>query len=216
MGQYVVIGLGNFGFNAAVSLAAKGNEVLVIDNNAKRIEKIKDLVTEAIIADATEKEVLKEFIQPGIDAVIVNLGDSIESSALTTLYLKELGVRQIIVKTLEEIHGTILSKIGATEIINPEKDTAQRLAEKLTSPNMIENIPLMTDYNIVEIALPDKFAGKTLKELQLRKKYNIEVIAVKDILMNITTMIPDGEFKLLPDSILVVLSMKKDLEKLRF
>lgn len=215
MGQYVVIGLGNFGFSAAVSLAARGNEVLVIDSNAKRIEKIKDFVTEAIIADAKEKDVLKEFIQPEVDAVIVNLGDTIESSALATLYLKELGVKHIVVKAVEEIHGTILSKIGANEIINPEKDSAERLAEKLTSPNIIENIPLMPEYSIVEIAVPDRFAGKSLKELQLRKKYNIEVIAVKDVLMNKTTMIPNADYKLLPDNILVILSRKDDLERFK-
>ena len=216
MGQYVVIGLGNFGFNAAVSLAERGHEVLVIDNSPKRIEKIKDLVTEAIIADAKEIHVLDEFIQPKVDAVIVNLGDTIESSALATLHLKEMGVKYIIVKAVEEIHGTILKKIGASEIINPEKDSAERLSERLTFPNLIENIPLMPEYSIVEIAVPDKFVGKSLRGLQLRTKHNIEVIAIKDVLMNKLVILPDVDFKMLPDNILVVLGKKDDIENLNF
>jgi len=216
MGQYVVIGLGNFGFNTAISLSKKGNEVLVIDSDPRRIEKIKDLVTDAIIADAREKNILKEFIQPGIDAVIVNLGDTIESSALVTLHLKEIGVDHIIVKVFEEIHGKILKKLGAMEIINPEKDTATRLAERLTAPNLIEHIPLAPEYSIVEIALPDKFAGKSLKELQLRNKFNLEVIAVKDVLSEKFKLIPSADYKLEPDNVIIVIGKKEDLEKIKF
>lgn len=215
MGQYVVIGLGNFGFNTAISLTKKGNEVLVIDSDQRRIEKIKDLVTDAIIADASEKNILQEFIQPGIDAVIVNLGDTIESSALVTLHLKEIGVNHIIVKVFEEIHGTILKKLGATEIINPEKDTATRLAERLTAPNLIEHIPLAPEYSIVEIALPDKFAGKSLKELQLRNKFNLEIIAVKDVLSEKFKLIPSADYKLEPDNVIIVIGKKEDLEKMK-
>jgi trk system potassium uptake protein TrkA len=215
MGQYVVIGLGNFGFNAAVSLAAKGHEVLAMDSNAKRIDKIKDLVTEAVVADAKEKNVLKEFIQPNVDAVIVNLGDTIESSALTTLYLRELGIQYIIVKAVEEIHGTILSRLGATEIINPEKDSAIRLTERLSKPNLLEHIPLEQDYSIVEVAVPDKFSGKTLKELQLRNKYHIEVIAIRDVLFDKFTMIPHANYKLQPDNAMLVLGKTKDIEKFK-
>lgn len=216
MGQYVVIGLGNFGFNVAVSLAEKGHEVLALDSDPKRIEKIKDLVTEAVIADAREMQILDEFVDPKVDGVIVNLGDTIESSALATLHLKEMGVKHIIVKAVEEIHGTILSKIGASEIINPEKDSAERLAEKLTSPNLIENIPLMSDYSIVEIAIPDKFVGKSLKELQLRTKYNIEVVAIKDVLLDKLIMIPSADYKFSPDNILLVLGKKEDFEVIKF
>jgi len=215
MGQYVVIGLGNFGFNTAIFLMKRGNEVLVIDSDPKRIEKIKDLVTEAIIADARENNILQEFIQPNIDGVIVNLGDTIESSALVTLSLKEMGIQQIIVKVVEEVHGTIIKKLGATEIINPEKDTAIRLAERLTSPNLIEHIPLAAEYSIIEIVVPDKFIGKSLKELQLRKKYDLEVIAIKDVLSEKFKLIPSSDYKLEPDNVIIVIGRKDDLEKLK-
>jgi len=216
MGQYVVIGLGNFGFNTAVSLMKRGNEVLGIDSNSKRIEIMKDQITEAIIADAREKSVLSEFIQSNIDAVLVNLGDTIESSALVTLYLKEIGVQNIIVKVVDEIHGTVLKKLGATEIVNPEKDSATRLAERLTAPNLIEHIPLAPDYSIVEIVVPDNFVGKSLKELQLRKKYDLEVIAIKDVLTEKFKLIPSSDYKLEPDNVIIVIGRKDDLEKLKF
>jgi trk system potassium uptake protein TrkA len=215
MGQYVVIGLGNFGFNAAISLMRRVNEVLAIDSNSKRVEIIKNLVTEAIIADAKEKSILKEFIQPNIDAVIVNLGDTIESSALVTLYLKEMGIHHIVVKVVEEIHGTILKKLGANEIINPEKDSAVRLAERLTAPNLIEHIPLAPEYSIVEIVVPDRLVGKSFKELQLRNKYNLEVIAVKDVLSEKFKLIPSPDYKLEPDNVIIVIGRKEDLVKLK-
>jgi len=215
MAQYAVIGLGNFGFNTALSLSEMGHEVLAIDSDPKRIEKIKNFVTEAVISDVKEKEVVKEFITKDFDAVIVNLGDSIETSALLTLYLKELGIENIIVKVVEETQGIILRKIGATDIINPEKESARRLAEKLTKPNLLEHIPLEQDYSIVEIAVPDNFAGKTLKELQLRNKYHLEVIAVRNVLLDKFEMIPDAMYKLVPDNVLVVLGKVEDIEKFK-
>ncbi|OGU28884.1 MAG: hypothetical protein A2057_15330 [Ignavibacteria bacterium GWA2_35_9] len=215
MGQYAVIGLGNFGFNVAVSLAEMGHEVLAIDSDSKRIDQIKENVMEAIVADGRDKKVLTEFITKNFDAVIVNLGESIESSALTTLYLREMGIKNIIAKVAEEIQGTILKKIGASEIINPEKDSAVRLAQNLTEPNLIDHIPLAADYSIVEIAVPDKFAGKSLRELDVRKKYGIEVIAVKDILLNKFNLIPDVEYKLSPDNVLVVIGKNEDIAKVK-
>ena len=215
MGQYAVIGLGNFGFNVAVSLAEMGHEVLAIDSDSKRIDQIKENVMEAIVAYGRDKKVLTEFITKNFDAVIVNLGESIESSALTTLYLREMGIKNIIAKVAEEIQGTILKKIGASEIINPEKDSAVRLAQNLTEPNLIDHIPLAADYSIVEIAVPDKFAGKSLRELDVRKKYGIEVIAVKDILLNKFNLIPDVEYKLSPDNVLVVIGKNEDIAKVK-
>jgi trk system potassium uptake protein TrkA len=211
MGQYAVIGLGNFGFNVAISLAEMGHEVLAIDSNSKRIDQIKENVMEAIVADGKDKKVLSEFITKNFDAVVVNLGESIEASALTVLYLKEMGIKNIVVKVAEEIQGAILKKIGASEIVNPEKESAIRLAERLVKPNLIDHIPLAAEYSIIEIALPDKFAGKSLKELDVRRKYGIEVIAVKDVLLNKFKLIPDAGYKLSPDNVLVVIGKNEDI-----
>ncbi|MBU1631364.1 MAG: TrkA family potassium uptake protein, partial [Candidatus Omnitrophica bacterium] len=136
MGQFVVIGLGNFGHNVAISLFEQRNQVLAIDANSKKIEQIKDKVTQAVVVNVKEKEALSEFISNDIDAAIVSLGDKIEASILTTLYLKELGVKKIIVKAINDDHGQILKLIGAMEIIYPEKEEAVRLARRLTVPNL--------------------------------------------------------------------------------
>lgn len=215
MRQFVVIGLGNFGHNVAISLFEQRNQVLAIDANSKKIEQIKDKVTQAVVVNVKEKEALSEFISNDIDAAIVSLGDKIETSILTTLYLKELGVKKIIVKAINDDHGQILKLIGAMEIIYPEKEEAVRLAHRLTIPNLIEHIPLASEYSIVEIAVPDNFVGKSLKELQLRSKYNVEVIAVKDVLQDTLHLIPEADVKIKPDSVLMVIGKEVDINKFK-
>ncbi len=215
MAEYVVIGLGNFGSNIATALAGAGEEVLVIDADPQRIEQIKDKVAEAVIGDARDKAMLAECVSNTAAAVIVNLGDTIEASALATLHLKELGVTRIIVKVADETQGTILKKIGAAEIVNPEKDTAHRLVEHLTTSNLVEHIPLADDYSIVEVAVPDAFSGKTLGELQLRSRYGMEIIVVKDVVRDEVKLIPGGDFRLAPDSVLVAVGKKDDVAKMR-
>ncbi len=215
MGQFVVIGLGNFGHNVAISLFEQRNQVLAIDANSKKIEQIKDKVTQAVVVNVKEKEALSEFISNDIDAAIVSLGDKIEASILTTLYLKELGVKKIIVKAINDDHGQILKLIGAMEIIYPEKEEAVRLARRLTIPNLIEHIPLASEYSIVEIAVPDNFVGKSLKELRLRSKYNVEVIAVKDVLQDTLHLIPEADVKIKPDSVLMVIGKEVDINKFK-
>ncbi|MEK7399517.1 MAG: TrkA family potassium uptake protein, partial [Candidatus Poribacteria bacterium] len=182
----------------------------------KKIDQIKDKVTHAVIADATDKEVLREFVKSSIDAVIVGLGDNMEANILTTLHLKDLKTRRIIAKAMSEDHEKILRAIGVTDIVYPERDVAIRLAKVLTDPNLIEYIPLAPEYSIATIASPDKFIGKTLKELQLRNGYNIEVIAVKDVLSDSFHLIPGADFKIPPDSALLVIGEKTSVDKLRF
>lgn len=215
MGQYVVIGAGNFGSNLATSLYELRHEVLVIDIDRKKIEQIKEKVTHAVIADATDMDVLSELIKTNIDAVIVGLGDNMEGNILTTLHLKDLKVKRIIAKAISEEHGKILRAIGATDVVFPERDVALRMAKELTDPNLIEHIPLAPEFSIATIATPDKFVGKTLKDLQLRSKYNIEVIAIKDVLTDSFHMIPDADFKIQPDTALLVIGEKARIDKFR-
>ena len=216
MGQFVVIGLGNFGFNVASALSKLGHQVLAIDLRSKKVEKIGDIVTQAVVADTRDKEVLSEYMTDDVDAVIVGIGDNIEASTLTVLYLKDLKVKRIIAKAMSDDHGEILRLIGATEVIYPEKDEATRLAERLSIPNLIEHIPLAPEYSIVEIASPDSFIGKTLGELQLRRKYNIEIIAIKNVLLNTFDLIPGAGFKILADTALVIIGKKSEISKLKF
>ena len=216
MKQFVVIGLGNFGFNVAIALSELGNQVLAIDLNSKKVEKIKDMVTEAVISDSRDKEVLSEYISNDVDAVIVSMGDNIEASTLTVLYLKDLKVKTIIAKAKNDDHGKILQSVGATEIVYPEKAEAARLAERLVTPNLIDRIPLAPEYGIAELASPDAFIGKTLAELQLRTKCNIEIIAIKNVLLNTFHLIPKGDFRISADSALIIIGKKTDIGKLKF
>ena len=215
MKQFVVIGLGNFGFNVAARLAQIGHEVLAIDSSEARIETIKDRVTQAVVADAKNKDTLRELIPNPVDAVIVGLGDSVEASILCVLYLKEFGVRRTIAKASSDDHGRILESIGTSEVIYPERNAALRLAEKLNAPtSVLDYIELSPEYSIIDVATPDDFVGKTLKQLQLPKKHGILVIAVRTVLKNGIQILPPADYQFQPDSIITVIGRYADLNKL--
>lgn len=216
MKQFVVIGLGRFGSNLAKALFNLGNQVLAMDMDKKVIEDIKDEVTDAIIADARDYKVLSEFIDDDVDSVIVASGAELEMSVLTVLYLKDLGVKHIIAKVKNEDHGKILAALGVNEIIYPEKDLATRLAERLTIASLISHIPLAPEYSIFEIATPDSFIGKTLAELQLRNKYGINVIGIKDILYDKIDIVPDPNYKFGPDTALIILCKTDEFADIKF
>ncbi len=215
MKQFVVIGLGNFGFNVARALAEKNNQVLAIDIDNDRIDEIKDYVSDAIIADAKNMKVLNEFVTNSVTAVIISIGQSMEASILATHYLKERKIRQIIVKAINENHAKILELMGADEVILPEKDIALSLARRLSSANLLEHIPLTSEFSIVEIASPEDFIGKTLKQIRLRSRFNLLVIAVKDVLQDKFFLMPEAEFKLMPDCLLVIMGRQEDIEKFK-
>ncbi len=216
MKQYVVIGLGTFGFNIAVELTKQGNQVLAIDSDKEVVDDIKNLVTEAIHADTTEKEALVEFIDDAFDTAILGLGERyMEATVLAIIHLKNLGIKNIIVKSINDLHGEVYRLVGANEIINPEKETALRLARRLTIPTLIDQIPLAPDYSIVEIALPDEFVGRSIRELNLRQKYDVAVIAIKNILLDEMLLIPNPDYKFIPDTALIVLGKHDNIDKLR-
>lgn len=216
MSQFVVIGLGSFGTTVALTLRNLKNEVLVIDLDREKIEEIKDQVSHAVAADATHKKILSEFVSKDTDAVIISLGANMEASILITLSLKNLGVKNILVKAISEDHGEVLKAIGATRVIYPEKEVGVRVAEQLSIPNLIDHIPLVPEYSIIEIGVPPGFVGKSLKELRLRNKYNIEVIAVKDVSSNRFQLIPSADLTLRPNNSLLVIAKRDDIKKLKF
>jgi trk system potassium uptake protein len=216
MKQFVVIGLGRFGFNLAMALYRLNNQVLAIDSDKRIIEDIKDSVTEAVIADAKDLKILSEFIDKDVDGVIIATGSDIETSVLSVLYLKEIGVKHIIAKARSEDHGKILKALGVSDVIYPEKDIANRLAEKLSMSNLIAHIPLAPEYSIVEIATPESFYGKTLEELKLRNKFGVNVIAVKDVLYDQIDVNPLPGTKLAVDSVMIVVCKTSDIPKFKF
>ena len=216
MKQFVVIGLGRFGYHIATSLYKLGNQVLAIDINKNVIEKIKDSVTDAVIADARDINTLSEFLDKDIDTVIVASALDIEMSVLTVLYLKDIGVKHIVAKAKNEDHGKILKALGVQEIIFREKDSAARLAENLSMSSLIAHIPLAPEYSMIEIASPEKFFGKTLNELDLRKKYGVNVIGIKDVLLDQININPLPSDAIPADSVLLLVCKTDEIETLTF
>ena len=176
--QYAVIGLGRFGISVARRLHEAGQEVLGIDVNEERIDDAESYVTHAIIADSTDEKALTSIGIRNFDCVIVAIGNDIQSSILTVMILKDLGVKKVIAKALGKLHGKVLDRIGADWIVYPERDMGERVANQLLSPNMLNYIELSKEYNIEEIMIPERMAEKSLKELNIRAKYNVSAIAV--------------------------------------
>ncbi|MGX9134150.1 potassium channel family protein [Rummeliibacillus sp. JY-2-4R] len=209
--QYAVIGLGRFGTSIARRLHEAGQEVLGIDLNEERVEDAEFVVTHAVVADSTEEKALTSLGITNFDCVIVAIGDEIQSSILTVMLLKNLGIRKIIAKALGKRHGQVLEAIGAHMVIYPERDMGERVANQLLSPNMLNYIELSKNYNIEEIMIISKMVGKNLRELDIRAKYNVSVIAIvrsEDIIIS-----PSPEELLQKEDILVTIGNRDDLAK---
>jgi trk system potassium uptake protein TrkA len=215
MRRVVVIGLGIFGFNIAKDLYENGLEVIVIDKNKDMIQKIKDFSTKAILADGTDKDMMESIGIQQDDVVIISFGEDLAASTLITLHLKEMKVKHIIVKAPNEDHKHVLEKVGATEVIIPEKEMADKVARSLISPNVLDYLPLSEDYTICEMAPPTSFMGKTIGELHLRSKYHIEVIAVREMLPDRLTMVPRADFLIKDSDVLVVIGKEEDIQKMK-
>jgi trk system potassium uptake protein TrkA len=218
MRRFAVIGLGKFGFHLAKALFEDGHEVIAIDKDKERVQEIQPFSTQAVVADTTHKEILKTLGIDQMDGVLVSTGEDIAASILVTLYLKELKVKQILVKAMNEDHGKILERIGATEVIYPEKQMALKTARSLSTPNILDFIPMVENYTLVELAPPTVFIGKTLSGLDLRVKHNVYVIGVKEVLTDNFILVPPADFVVKDSDILFVIGHKDNiatLEKLR-
>lgn len=177
MGQYAVIGLGNFGYYLSIYLNSKGHEVIGVDINEEAVNGVKDTITHAVIADSTDKITLERLNISQVDAAIVCIGSRLEHSILTVQALQEVGVKSIIAKTVNISHAKILKKMGVDKIIFPERDQAVSLGKKLCNGNIIEKLPL--GCSMIEIDLPENFKGKSLKDLDLINRYSIQIVGVK-------------------------------------
>ncbi len=212
--KFAVIGLGSFGSNVAKTLYEKGNEVLAVDRDSNRIEEEKNFVTHAVNMNAAVKDNLQAIGITDMDVVIVSLGPEMEASILTVLYLHELGVKHVVAKALTEDHAKVLEAVGATEVIYPEKDMAIKTALKLNNPNILEFLPLVSGLSIQEIAPPEKFIGKTIKDLDIRNKYGVQIIAIRELIAEKTTFIPDADFVIKDSDVLIIMGEEKKLAKL--
>ena len=213
MRQFVVIGLGRFGSSVARSLAENDYDVLAIDVEKERVQNIMDTVTHAVEADATDKSALNSLGVSNFDVGVVSIGNNIHASILATLILKEMGVPHVVAKAIDHLHGKVLDKVGADRVVYPEQDMGIRIARNLISTNVLDYIEFSSDYSIIEIIPPEKMIGKTLEELDLRSKYNVNVMAIKrGEHMNMT---PGAKDSILEDDLLVVMGKNEHLEKLQ-
>ena len=209
MKRFCIIGAGGFGFHVASNLYQDGHEVMVIDNNRTHVQQLQEHCSFAILADAADRDFLEAQGIAEMDAVIVAIGERSHAATLTTLFLKELGVKRILVKAINEDHGRILLKVGATDIINPEKDMALKTACNLTSPNILDIVSMSGEYNLNELAPPKAFIGKSLVDLHLRKKYDVFVLGIKDVLTDEFILLPPAD-RLIRDSDLLLIMGKKE------
>lgn len=185
-----IIGLGKFG-SCLAKILTKSCDVLAIDSNIHLVNSISSEVQRALCLDARDFESLSTIISPDFDEAIVSIGESLEASILCTLHLKQLKVPIIRVKAENADHAAILHAIGATQIIFPEAQAAERLAAQIEHPNLVDYLPLEKEYQVVSISAPESFLGHSLIELQLRKRFGIFVIAIKKEIGNEFLFLPD-------------------------
>jgi trk system potassium uptake protein TrkA len=179
MKSYIVIGLGRFGAEMAVKLYECGEDVLAMDTDEALVDKIADRVTRAVAADAKDVDVLKKLGAGNFDRAVVAVGSDLAASALITMNLKSLGVPYILCKAHDDTYREILEKLGASRVIIPEREMADKLSLGLTSAGIMEYIEISDEYGIVEMAPPEAWLGKCIRNLDLRRKYNANVIALR-------------------------------------
>ncbi|MCL0100245.1 TrkA family potassium uptake protein [Peptococcaceae bacterium] len=212
MKTFAVIGLGRFGTSLAITLCRMGHEVLAIDEDEKKVEEIIEFVTHAVQADAKDEQALKELDIKNFDAVIVSVGKNIQASIWVTVILKEMGVKKIIAKAQTELHGKVLSRVGADKVVFPERDMGERVARALVSDNIMEQITLSPEHSIIEMIAPPKFIGKTLQDIALGREFGVTVLAIrrgKEILIS-----PNAKTEIIEGDLLVIIGRNEQLEKM--
>lgn len=215
MKRFAVIGLGHFGFHAAKALYEEGTEVVAVDRDRDKVQAIAPHCTEAVMLDARDKEALNALGLENMDGVLVSTGKVIATSILVCLHLQETGVKRILTTAVNEDHEKILKRVGATEIIHPDRDMALRVSRSLASPNILDFIPLGDEFDLIEVVPPGEFLGKTLKELDLRARYKVSVIAIKERGTENLILVPPPDVILTPSDILIMLGKTEDIRKIK-
>src|SRR5699024_4954940 len=209
--EFAVIGLGRFGSSIIKELRELNVNVLAIDKDEAIINDYKDMVTEAVIGNTMDENVLKSVGITNFDHVIVAIGENIQASILTTLILKDLGVEKVTVKAQNDYHGRVLEKIGADAVMHPERDIGRLLAHRLVSTHTLDILEISDDHSIVEFKAIDDFTDKTLEQLDFRNEFGVSVLAIKRHEHIIVS--PDANTKILEDDILILIASDQDLSK---
>lgn len=209
--QYAVFGLGSFGRSVAVTLQNLGCEVVAVDNHMERIEEISSQVSYAVQADIGDPEVIRALGARNLDGVVVATSDDLEASVMATLVSKEIGVPYVMAKAKDDLHATILKKIGADTVILPEHEIGKSVARNLVSNEFADWLNLSSEYSIAEIAVPGKWVGKSLMELDVRRSHDVNVVGIKkgeDIQVN-----PEPSEPLQDGIVLILIGSNEALEK---
>lgn len=211
--DFAVIGLGRFGGSICKRLSELGMEVLAMDNDEERVNEYASIASHAILGDSTDEAVLKGIGIRNFDHVIVAIGDNIQASILTTLILKELGVKHVTAKALNDYHEKVLLKIGADVVAHPERDMGIRIANNISTSNVLDYLELSDEHSIVEIVANEKLGGHTLIDLNIRARYGLNIVAIKrggDIIVS-----PMASEKIWLGDILIIIGADSDIERFR-
>lgn len=209
--EFVVIGLGRFGGSIVKELIEQGADVMAIDIESEKVDEFAPVATQAVVADTTDEAVLKSLGIRNFEHVIVAIGDNIQSSILTTLMLKELGVKRITVKAQNDYHEKVLLKLGADNVVHPERDMGIRIANNILSNNVLDYLELSDEHSIMELIVNSKLAGNSLIDLDIRAKYGINIVAIKrgrSILVS-----PQADEKLQANDILIIIGADVDINR---
>jgi len=214
MGSFAVIGLGRFDSTLARKLYQEGHDVLAIDIRPELVQSVRDDATQAVVVDIRDKSRLRALGLKDVDIAVISVGEHLEASTLAAFYLKEMGVK-VVARAVSADHGRILEAIGTDDVIYPERDMALRLADRLTHPNLLDYVSLGPDYSVMEVAVPASFIGRTLQDLRIRNRYQVQVVAIRDALTDTLNLMPQAGDVLKDSDVLVVLGARDDLEKFR-
>lgn len=210
MKSYIVIGLGRFGSGLARNLCKLGAEVLAMDVRSDLVQQVANDVTHAVVGDAQDKEVLRALDVGSFDCAIIAIGDNLAASVLTVMNLKELEVPYVVCKAHDETYRRVLEKLGVDRVVIPEQEYAQRLARSLHSHNVLDYIELSDDFGILEVPAPKQWVGKTLKELNIRAKMGVNIIAVESV--EKTNVSPSADYCIQKEDVLAILGDSVSLE----
>ena len=185
--SFAVIGLGRFGSAVARTFAEMGQDVIGIDAHEGHVQEMAEVLQSVAQLDATDERALRAAGIQDVDCAVISIGENIEASLLVVMLVKEMGIKRIVAKAVTPLHGRILERIGVQRVVNPEREMGQRLAHSLVVPNVIDYISLSRDFSIIEIPAPEMFVGLSLREIDLRAKHGLTLIAIKRTTNGITT-----------------------------
>lgn len=213
MKRFIVVGLGNFGASVVETLTEIGHDVAALDLDAERVDATSRIAAKVAVGDGTDIRTLRRIGAEDADAAIISTGDDITASALTALLLRDLGVTELYVKVVSADHARLIEKIGVTETIFPERESGVRLGKRISSQLLLNYVPLGADFSLQEMAVPEAWVARSLRDLQLPRRHGISVVAVHDVLVDRIQPIPDPDAPLKESDTLIVAGTDESLAR---